>query len=126
METHRSEGFALLELMIALLILSIGLIAFMGMQITTIKTNSVARRITQRTMLGTDRLEKLMGLSYDDDLLQPNTTNTVVDGRYTIHWEVSAAGVPIKNVKTINVTTSWEEDGKPRSVSYVYYKADQI
>lgn len=125
-ETDRTQGFALLELMVALLILSLGILAFMQMQVTTIETNSFARHMTERTMLGTDRLEKLMALPYDDAALQAGTTTTEVDGRYTIKWQVSAANNPIQNVKTINVTASWDEDGETRSMTYVYYKADQI
>lgn len=120
------SGFALLELMVALLILTFGIVAFMRMQMTTIETNAFARRMTERTMLGTDRMEKLMGLPYDDPQLQPGSSNTVKDGKYTIKWVVSAADNPVKNVKTINVITSWVEKGETRSMTYVYYKADKI
>ncbi|RJQ71935.1 MAG: hypothetical protein C4519_19090 [Desulfobacteraceae bacterium] len=119
-------GFVLIELMIAVMILTIGILGLMSMQVKAIQVNSSARRITQSSTLGADRFEKLMSLPYADAQLQPDTTITVVDGRYTIEWEVLSANTPIPNIKTINVTVSCIEAGQPRSISYVYYKADQI
>jgi type IV pilus modification protein PilV len=127
----KAHGFMLVELMIALLVLTIGILGMMSMQVKGIQTNSSARRITQSAVIGADRFEKLMGLPYDtseseDDLLAPNSNHTIVDGRYTIRWAVSAENTPIPNVKTINVTVTTQEAGQERSITYVYYKADKI
>jgi type IV pilus modification protein PilV len=128
---NKARGFMLVELMIALLVLTIGILGMMSMQIKGIQTNSSARRITQSAAIGADRFEKLMGLPYDtsdfeDDLLAPNSDHSLVDGRYTIRWTVSAENTPIPNVKTINVSVSTQEAGQERSITYVYYKADKI
>jgi len=112
--------------LIAVAVLSIGILAMIFMQVTAIRTNSTARRITQSATITADRVEKLMGLPYADDLLLPNSTHTLVDGRYTTSWTVSNNNDPILNVKTINVTVSTIEAGQQRSTTYVYYKADKI
>jgi Tfp pilus assembly protein PilV len=127
----KERGFMLVELMIALLVLTIGILGMMSMQVKGIQTNSSARRITQSAVIGADHFEKLMGLPYDtaeseDDLLAPDSNHTRVDGRYTIEWTVSSINTPIRNVKTINVTVSTQEAGQERSITYVYYKADKI
>jgi type IV pilus assembly protein PilV len=122
----KESGFMLVELLIAVVVLSIGILAMMTMQVTSIRTNSSARRITQSATIGADFVEKLMGLPYVHDQLAPNSTDSFVDGRYTITWAVSADHAPIENVKTINVTVTCEEAGQQRSMRYVYYKADKI
>jgi Tfp pilus assembly protein PilV len=123
---NKASGFMLVELMIALLVLTIGILGMMSMQVKGIQTNSSARRITQSAVINADRVEKLMGLPFEDALLAPNSNHTLVDGRYTIQWAVSPDNTPIPNVKTINVTVSTQEAGQERSTTYVYYKADKI
>jgi prepilin-type N-terminal cleavage/methylation domain-containing protein len=122
----KESGFSLVELMIAIALLSIGILTMMTMQVNSIRTNSSARRITQSAAIGADRFEKLIGLPYTDDLLAPESEHTLVDGRYTIEWRVSPDHYPIENVKTIRVTVTTQEAGQQRSISYVYYKADKI
>ncbi len=125
---HRSKapGFMLVELMIAVLVLTIGILGMMSMQVKGIQTNSSARRITQSAAIGADRFEKFLGLPYEDERVAPESNHTLVDGRYTIRWAVSPDNTPIPNVKTINVTVSTQEAGQERSITYVYYKADQF
>jgi type IV pilus assembly protein PilV len=117
------RGMVLVELMIAVVVLSIGILAMMSMQVASIRTNASARRITQSAVIATDRLEKLMGLPYDHALLAANSNHVVVDGRYTIRWTVSDENDPITNVKTVTVTVSTLEAGEQRSTVHVYYKA---
>ena len=123
---RKEGGFSLVELMIAIALLSIGILTMMTMQVNSIRTNASARRITQSATIGADRVEKLIGLPYTDDLLLPESEHTFVDGRYTIQWQVSPDHHPIENVKTIQVTVTTQEAGQPRSTTYVYYKADEI
>ncbi|MBW2370406.1 MAG: prepilin-type N-terminal cleavage/methylation domain-containing protein [Deltaproteobacteria bacterium] len=131
MKTHEKKlsgnndrGFTLIEIMFALVILSVGVLSLMSMQISTIRTNTAARRITESTNQTSDRFEKLLAIDYEDATVDPLTITTIMDGTYTLQWDVSDINQPIENVKTINVTTSWTEAGRQRSVSYVYYKAD--
>jgi prepilin-type N-terminal cleavage/methylation domain-containing protein len=120
----KQGGFSLIELMIAIALLSIGILTMMTMQVNSIRANSSARRITQSATIGADSLEKLIGLSYKN--LGPQSEPIIVDGRYKVEWEVSPDNYPVQNVKIIRVTITTEEAGQPRSTSYVYYKADKI
>jgi type IV pilus modification protein PilV len=118
-------GYTLLELMIALMILAIGILGIWSMQGTAIRGNAQAKRITEGAALAADQVEKLMRMEYDDADLATGTHSRVEDS-YTVQWTVSAADVPINNIKTVDVTASWTVTGQTRSVSYVYYKADQM
>jgi prepilin-type N-terminal cleavage/methylation domain-containing protein len=116
------RGFTLIETMIALLVLSIGILGLLTLSVTSIKMDFKARRMTEGTTLNADRQEKLMLAAYD--ALAAGAGGPIVDGKYTTSWNVSGTGVPISNVKTITITTQWQENGQMRSVQYVYYKAE--
>ena len=62
-------GFTLLEVLIALSILSIGLLTLAEMTTYVIRGNTLGSKITRATVLAEDKLEELTGLSYADPQL---------------------------------------------------------
>ncbi len=111
----KETGFTLIEVLIAISILSIGLLAIASMQIASIQTTGKAQYVSVGTSWAEDRLEWLMSLDYDDALLA-NTApdyvadpNTAPDG-YTIEYQVEGA-YPRANCKRIFVKTTWNERG---------------
>jgi len=59
-----NKGFSLLEILIALIILAIGLLAIAAMQITSIRGNFFSDNMTQASVLAQDRLEGLRSLPF--------------------------------------------------------------
>ncbi len=59
-------GFTLLEVVIAMAILSIGILALYAMQVTGIRGNSIASRITTETTWAADHIEKMVTMGYKD------------------------------------------------------------
>jgi len=68
MKISDEKGFSLIEILIAITVFAIGILAVGNMQITAIKGNSFANDLTKATTLAQDRMEKLIGLSYTDTL----------------------------------------------------------
>ena len=68
MKRSNEKGFSLIEIMIAITVFAIGILAVGKMQITAIKGNSFANGLTRAATLARDRMEKLIGLSYTDPL----------------------------------------------------------
>ncbi len=66
---RNDRGFTLTEIMIALAVFTIGILAVNAMQTASIKGNSKARQITEASNLATDRIEKIIALDYDDPAL---------------------------------------------------------
>jgi len=134
----KEEGFTLLEVIVAISILTIGILAVASMQISSIRGNSFAGGVTEGTTWAGDQVERLVALPYDDPLLQdtdgdaaaglsdtgfdndPDTQadadQQAIEGRYIIYWNV-ADDTPITNTKTINVTVTWTDHGVQKSVS---------
>jgi len=108
------KGFTLLEVIVAISILTFGLLSVASMQLTAIRGNYNASNITEATTVAQDRLEDLMGLLYSDPLLDPGNDlsdpNPPSPSGYTITYDVSDDNPMIKT-KLITVTVQWQDKG---------------
>jgi len=130
------RGFSIIEVMIAISILSIGILALASMQVAAMRGNSFAGGVTEGATWALDQIEKLMSLPWTDPSLQDadldgaaglenigTDTGTqadadfrVIRGRYAIHWNV-ANNVVTNDTRTVNVIVTWTEHGAQKSVS---------
>ena len=109
---RNDEGYTLIELLIAISILAVGLLAVATMQISAIRVNDTARKMTRRATMAQDRLEFLMSQSYTSV-----NSGSQVDGSYTISWTVSTGGSLPPSTKLIRMNVS--QGGKTTSMSYI-------
>jgi prepilin-type N-terminal cleavage/methylation domain-containing protein len=113
----KEAGFTLLEVIVAISILSVGLLAVASMQTAAIRGNDTAYRVTEGVTWAQDRLEYLLALPYDDPALSPGTDQTDPIGtptpNYTITYDVT--GGPIANTKRITVTATQQDRGVTRN-----------
>ncbi len=119
------KGFSLLEVLIAISIFAVGLLALAQMQITSIQGNAFSGRTTDATTLAQDRLEQLMALAYTDADLDDGAhedTQTVEGVTYTISWNVTDNAL-INNTKTVIMTVAWSDGGRQRTLSMQFIKA---
>ena len=75
-ERDSEAGFTLLEVIAAVSILTVGLLAVASMQTAAIQGNDKAYRVTEGATWAQNQLESLMGLSYDNPLLDNGTDKT--------------------------------------------------
>ena len=117
-KSKKDEGFTLIEVLIAISIFAIGMLAVATMQISAIKVNSNAGKITTRITWAQDKLEKLMALPYTDSQLQAagSPFQETTSDSYIVSWTVTD-NTPITNTKLITVTVTGR--GKTTRVSYV-------
>ena len=116
---QKDQGFTLIEVLIALTIFAVGLLAVAAMQTSAITVNSTADQMTTRMTWAQDKLEELMALPYTDSQLQEAGSpfqEMTPDGIYTISWTV-ADDTLITGTKLITVTVTGR--GKTTRVSYV-------
>ena len=117
------KGFTLIEIMIALAIFSVGILGVASMQILSVNYNIHARRTSEATTCGVERMETLMTFPYDDANLDPATNpHTDARGIYNITWNITDN----TDNKTINMTVSWTVKGATRNVQLNYVKPKNI
>ncbi len=113
-KASKEKGFTLLEVIIAVSVLTFGLLAVASMQATAIRGNYLSGNLTGASTLAGDRVEKLLSMGYSDaDLDVGDHSNS--RGIYTISWNV-AQNAAFNNTKTVNVTVSWTERGSQKTL----------
>ena len=63
------QGFTLIEILIAITVFAIGILAVGKMQITAIQGNSRANYLTEAATIAQSKMEELISLDYNDSLL---------------------------------------------------------
>jgi type IV pilus assembly protein PilV len=108
------RGFTVMEVLISLVVLTIGMLGIMALQGTAVKANRISRELEQARVLTSQAMEDLRGKS----VVSMGTggaypTITTSDGTvYTRTFTV--ANVPSEaNLRLITVITSFDEDGDP-------------
>ena len=125
------EGFTLLEIIIAIAIFTVGILAVASMQISAINGNESASSLTGATTWGQDKIEELLALPYAN----VTTGGPINQGIYTISWTATncptaipaagncpAANCPAANAKLIIVTVTWQERGANKSLCFTNIK----
>ena len=116
--TCKENGFTLLELIIALAILTVGLLAVGTMQGVALNANTKAYRMTEATNLAQDRIEYLTTLPYatlttGNNLPDPDPHNPCDD----ITYDVTPAMTNLKgNVTAWRITMRIPVQGGPDTV----------
>lgn len=105
-------GFTMVEVMIAVLITAIAALGFIAMYMTETQAGAFTRHSTEASILATDKLEVLRGLS-----TLANGTDTVnaqgnATGMYTRKWTVTPvlSGTGETLYTNILVQVGWNED----------------
>ena len=105
----RENGFSLLEVLVALLLSAVGILAIGGLQIGSIKGNSFSQEVTQATVLSQDRLEELRKMDFDDSNLSiGHHDEGVLNGSgFSRYYDVESISTTLK---AVTVTVGWTED----------------
>jgi type II secretion system protein I len=101
----KSNGFTLIETLIALVILAFALLALAGLMVTTTKNNSSGGHITEAATFAQDKLEEFRATSWDSLLSGSDQKKGAAGMNYHRTWSVvtSADG----NLKTVTLTINW-------------------
>ena len=110
----KEKGFTLLEVIVAISILTFGLLAVASMQTAAIQGNDKAYRVTEGATWAQNQLESLMGLPYNDTLLDNGTGKTdptlSAPNGYSITYNV-VDDYPVENTKLITVFATRQDRG---------------
>jgi len=120
--SKKDEGFTLIEVVVAVSIFAVGLLAIAVMHTSAIRANSTAGKITELSTWGLDRVEQLMSLPYNDPLLgvAGNPHQVTSDG-YTVSWTISDNN-PTQNTKLIRMTVT----GRGKTLNLVSVRSQSL
>ena len=116
-----TRGFTLIEILIAVAIFSIGILAVAKMQLWTVKNTTTGNLTTRATMLGRAQIEELKGVANVTTLTDGADPNNPIDadgnpgGIFTRQWTVTN---PLggSDTRRIDMEVSWSRQGQNRSV----------
>ena len=103
-------AFTLLEVLVAIFILSIGLSGMAAFTGFISNCNQQANNVVSATTLAQDKLEELKNTIYSGV-----SSSSDMDAIFTRTWNVTS-DCPDMNMKTIQVTVSWNWKSKTRDV----------
>lgn len=113
----KEDGFTLIEVLIAITIFAVGLLAVAALQTSAVKMNSTAGKLTHLSTLAMDQIEKLSTLPYSSADLDPDDNpHQEIMGDYTVSWNVTDDN-PVENVKNITVEVTGR--GKTENISFL-------
>lgn len=112
--TRENSGFTLMEVLVAMLILSVGLLGMAALITGIINSNKLSNRISTATVLAQDKMEEVRQVGYSGMPASDTTTtedyNSITN--YSLYKRVTFTDVanPATGMKTITVTVYWESD----------------
>ena len=104
---NNNSGFTLMEVLVAMLILSVGLLGMAALVTGIINSNKLSNRISTATVLAQDKMEDIKRIGYSAG----NETRAFLSSPYD-NYEREVTGLdvesPAANMKTVTVTVYWE------------------
>ena len=111
--TGTNKGFSLIEVLIALAIFSIGVLAVTSLQVSASLQSRNSSEITEASAIAFNQMEELMLIPFNhndlDPALNPHLLNS---GKYSIQWTSIASDLnsdTINESKTVELTVSWNK-----------------
>ena len=138
-DDSNNGGFTLIEILLALAIFSIGIMAIAGLQITATKGDARARFATEAAALAQNQAEQLLSMSYDpanisEDFIATDAGDGRFDNfptdraysvdRYNVDWIVDPG--PTAGAVAITVRTVWKVLGATKRYELRIIKNEEI
>lgn len=111
---ENNSGFTLIEVLVAMVILSVGLLGTAALITGIINSNKLSNKISTATVLAQDKMEDIKRLEYSGMPASDTTTTEPYHSitNYSLYKRVTLIDVdnPAAGMKTITVTVYWDSD----------------
>ncbi len=141
------NGFTLIEALIAMAVLTVGILTLYTMQMTAITGNATASRLTRASTVAADSYERLLQVPYNDPIIMNATTNphdhtqftgfTLPAGVNFVNWNVTewtnadntdndGDGETDEGdetgIKLVTLTVNYNDRGPAKTLTVNFYK----
>ena len=123
MNKHSENGFTLIEVLIAITIFAVGILAVISMQTTSVGSNARAVQNTRGVTIAADLVETILSLPYSHANLDAGVHTTTAQD-FALSWTVTN-DAPIIGVKRI-VFQATNTIGVTTQSDLAYYKAQEF
>ena len=104
----KNEGFTLVEVLIAIVLLSVALLALAGLQIVSIRGNSFGNHMTEAVTLAKDVMEEMKDTQWEQ--IQGITDDPQGASGIVYHRVCSVTALDEIKTVTVRVTWTWDEE----------------
>jgi len=97
LQTQR--GFSLIEVMIALVLFAVGLLAFAGLEVVALRNSTYSKEYGKSNTYAQQKVEEMKGTAWTSVSAGSDT----LEGKFTRTWTVTTT----EDVKKVAVTVAW-------------------
>lgn len=112
---RRSDAFTLIEVMVALVVFTLGILGMTGLFVSVAQTNRGTNNRSRAIELLHQKVEQLESTPYSQ-LAAGSEQETVGNVGFDLDWTVQS-NTPVANVSRIDLTAEWSERGQTFSVN---------
>ena len=112
-QTLKSDGFTLIEILIAMAIFAIGILAVLSMQISSVNTNATAKKVTDNYTWAAQQGEEFMALPFTDPVLNDTGGNFFTPSQDVDGIDNDADGQIDEPGETGYATIAWRVQENP-------------
>ena len=117
----KERGFTLIEVMIAMAIMIIGLLAFWKMHITSISADAMSNQMTKAVFFANQKIEELRASDFASLASGTDTVTDVIT--YKRNWYVSTYSA-LDDVKELRVIVGWLGEGCATNIDNCLHKIE--
>jgi len=115
------RGFTLIEIMVAITLLSVGLLGMAGLTVGIMRGNSLSNQVTTATALAQAKMEDIKRVGYSRATGGKSTEDYNNISGYPLYKRVTDVFVdtPELGMKTVTITVSWDSDASSIAVETI-------
>jgi len=105
-----SRGFTLLEIMIALAIISIAMVSLLALANRSVRVHERLQRITEATLLAQQVMAETEVKASHGTLSKSASNGVFSEPNEQYRWRIDFTGTPLPSVQMVTVTVLWGDE----------------